>query len=144
MPPEDNLDNLPWFHQLTVDEQVHLISHPSSYLSDELIGKLSSLPELITWTRWEGNPAEATLGGDHANRLRQQRKQLDSWFDKLSAADSDYVIQHRAGRLEKEYLHKVTAADGPALRVLIDGDAEDDYSFELPPFVRAYLEYRIR
>lgn len=142
MTTEDTLDNLPWFHQLTIDEQVQLISNPNRELSQELVTKLKTQPGLIAWSQWSGSPAQASLAGDVANILRQQRDQLDSWLDKLSDADRDYLIENRGGRLGKEYLHKVDQASGPALNVFIDGDPADDYRFELSPFVRAYLEYR--
>lgn len=142
--PEDTLDNLPWFHELTMDERVSLLIHPNRELSQELVTKLKIQPGLVSWTRWENNPAKASLAGDVANIIREQRDQFDAWFDKLSDADGDYLIEHRNSRVAKEYLQKVDAASGPALQVLIESDPADDYSFELPPFARTYLEYRVR
>lgn len=144
MTPEDTRDNLPWFHRLTIDEQVHLLTHPTSELSQELIEKLATEPGLVTWSRWENNPEFATLDADAITTLRSQLHQLDTWFDKLSPDDRGYFIEHRNGRLSKEYLHKADAASSPALRVLINSDETDDYRFELTPFVRIDLEYCTR
>ncbi|ODR07301.1 hypothetical protein BHQ21_09615 [Mycobacterium sherrisii] len=141
MAPEDTLDNLPWFHRLTMDEQVHLLTHPTGTLPQELINKLKLEPGVLSWSQWENNPPQVTLAADAITTLTSQRRQLDTWFDHLSPEDRDYFIEHRNGRLSKEYLHKADAASGPALSVLINSDATDGYRFELTPFLRIYLEY---
>jgi hypothetical protein len=142
--PEDTRDNLPWFHRLTIDEAVHLLTHPTGTLSKELIDKLKLEPRVLSISQWEGGPQQVTLDAGAITPLRSQRRQLDTWFDQLSPEDRDYFIEHRNGRLSKEYLHKADAASGPALRVLINSDETDDYRFELTPFLRIYLEYCAR
>lgn len=85
-----------------------------------LVEKLSRQPGLMMWLPWEDEPAKAVLETQTSASLREQREQLDSWWDRLYL-DRDYLIEHRDGRLCKEYVHKVESASRPAFHAATNG-----------------------
>jgi hypothetical protein len=152
MTDDDDLDNMPWFHQLTMDERVHLLGRPHAQLPPGLAERLLNRPGVQQWW-FTANPEETThlsLAPQAAKRLDDQRAQLDYWWSCLTAEDQTYLIGHRDGELDAEYANIVHSAgetplnEPPALRVAVVKDVNNAYRFSLPPMVRVYVEMKAR
>jgi hypothetical protein len=151
MTNDDNHDNLPWFHQFTMDERVHLMGRPRAHLPAGLAERLLNPPGVEAWW-WTADPENAIqmLAPQAAAKLEDQRRQLDWWWSHLSDADRAYMIENRDGELDGSYVDIVQSAsetplnEPPALRVVVAKDCNNDNRFRLPPMVRVFVELKAR
>lgn len=144
-----NEDDLSWFYrQLTLDEQVQLITNPGGPLPPRLAERLMARPG-ISKTWWISNetaPDSWVLAAGAERKLSTARDQLDFWWQNLDAHQKHYIIENRAGELDSEYKPVVHEAnrdpfnDPDAYLVVIVQDANNHHRFKLPPIIRAYVE----
>ena len=145
-------ETLSWFYQqLTLDEQVELMSKPGGALPGRIAERLLKRPGITTayWLSNDG-PNSWNLNGSAARKLDTARHQLDFWWQNLASDEKQHLIDNRDGEFGQNYKNIVQNAnsdpfnDPDAYLVVIVQDANNDHRFTLPPVIRAYVEMRAR
>jgi hypothetical protein len=135
MTDDDNLDNMSWFYQLTMDERVHLLVHPHGSLPPGLAERLSDQPGVLG-SEWgfADSEGDVFLAGPLADKLKAWCEQLTSWWDIVTLPEQAYLIEKRDRELAAEYADVVRSA----------GEPVPNGPFRLPPMVRVYVEMKAR
>ncbi|RAU99471.1 hypothetical protein [Mycolicibacter senuensis] len=147
---EANASDLSWFYQLHPHLQVRLLRNPRGALSNDLAVRfaLPNGPGVCQDAHWVsgGEPGSLRLAGGVAGQLEVIREQLDHWWSSnVRPEDRAYIIEHRAGELEKGYgaIVRLASSDrvGPDA-CLIPMVSEHKGAFRLPEIIRAYVEMK--